>query len=547
MQVRDSASLPENITGTWQVWNQADGKWMAAEGVKVLAVGNLQVNVSGATPSACNMHTDKLGDFVRLKGQEINGTALYKKKDSDVRLWQASGNWYIGPASKVGKMAGWWRCRDGARIPECVKGCWEVGDGKEWHRAEQVRCTEFVMPRLMLKGATPEDRHQDKLGTYLLCEGELVNDRTCYAQPGNPNRMIWFLTPYWYVGKREEKGLGQGWLQVRSLAHHPEQISAVWSVWRSVDKKWVQAPDVKVHADGVAKAVLRPGVDVAAAAGPAAAREVREGGGSVGEDSKDETLMVAEDNPQVAISPQAALNGSQFDVFLSHEWGEDGEGRPTHPRVSAVNKYFQSMGVRTWFDEERMQGNVLDRTCTGIDESECVVVFVTQSYLDKVGGVNGPHDNCKKEFEYAERTKGADKLISVVMEPSVRKTSQWRGSVGMVLGSRFFKDLSADEGHAGWQAGLTSLYEEVLLVKGSEPEVVAARSVGDEASVAPAPAVEKRLSMVQKVNRIKEELSLQADLPIAKAVAEANEAMGIEPYGSMAAQVDLLLTELGVA
>jgi len=375
----------------------------------------------------------------------------------------------------------------------------------------------------------------------------LVNDRTCYAQPGNPNRMIWFLTPYWYVGKREEKGLGQGWLQVRSLAHHPEQISAVWSVWRSVDKKWVQAPDVKVHADGVAKAVLRPGVDIAAAAGPAAAREVREGGGSVGEDSKDETLMVAEDNPQVAISPQAALNGSQFDVFLSHEWGEDGEGRPTHPRVSAVNKYFQSMGVRTWFDEERMQGNVLDRTCTGIDESECVVVFVTQSYLDKVGGVNGPHDNCKKEFEYAERTKGADKLISVVMEPSVRKTSQWRGSVGMVLGSRFFKDLSADEGHAGWQAGLTSLYEEVLLVKGSEPEVVAARSVGDEASVAPAPAVEKRLSMVQKVNRIKEELSLQADLPIAKAVAEANEAMGIEPYGSMAAQVDLLLTELGVA
>ena len=68
--MRDSASLPENITGTWQVWNQADGKWMAAEGVKVLAVGNSQVNVSGATPAACNMHTDKLGDFERLKGQE---------------------------------------------------------------------------------------------------------------------------------------------------------------------------------------------------------------------------------------------------------------------------------------------------------------------------------------------------------------------------------------------------------------------------------------------------------------------------------------------
>ena len=79
-QVRDSASLPENITGTWQVWNQADGKWMAAEGVKVLAVGNSQVNVSGATPPACNMHTDKLGDFERLKGQAVNGTALYRRR-----------------------------------------------------------------------------------------------------------------------------------------------------------------------------------------------------------------------------------------------------------------------------------------------------------------------------------------------------------------------------------------------------------------------------------------------------------------------------------
>ena len=39
------------------------------------------------------------------------------------------------------------------------------------------------------------------------------------------------------------------------------------------------------------------------------------------------------------------------------------------------------------------------------------MVFVTQNYLEKVGGVNGPQDQCKKEFEYAERTKGADTLI----------------------------------------------------------------------------------------------------------------------------------------
>ena len=33
------------------------------------------------------MHTDKL-DFERLKGQEVNGTALYSRKDSD--MWRAS-------------------------------------------------------------------------------------------------------------------------------------------------------------------------------------------------------------------------------------------------------------------------------------------------------------------------------------------------------------------------------------------------------------------------------------------------------------------------
>ena len=53
------------------------------------------------------------------------------------------------------------------------------------------------------------------------CEGELVNDRVCYQQVGNPARMVWFLTPYWYVGKRDEKALGQGWVQVLATAPSP--------------------------------------------------------------------------------------------------------------------------------------------------------------------------------------------------------------------------------------------------------------------------------------------------------------------------------------
>jgi hypothetical protein len=55
-----------------------------------------------------------------------------------------------------------------------------------------------------------------------------------------------------------------------------------------------------------------------------------------------------------------------------------------------------------------------------------------------------------------------------------------------------------------------------------------------------------RFTMAQKVARIKEELSLDPLLPVAKAVAEANAAMGIEGQGTLAQQVDHLLTELGV-
>jgi hypothetical protein len=53
-------------------------------------------------------------------------------------------------------------------------------------------------------------------------------------------------------------------------------------------------------------------------------------------------------------------------------------------------------------------------------------------------------------------------------------------------------------------------------------------------------------TMAQKVARVKEELSLDPSLPVAKAVAEANVAMGIEGQGTLAQHVDYLLTELGV-
>lgn len=67
-----------------------------------------------------------------------------------------------------------------------------------------------------------------------------------------------------------------------------------------------------------------------------------------------------------------------------------------------------------------------------------------------------------------------------------------------------------------------------------------------EAAVAPAACARRAPPSPLQVARIKEELSLEASLPIAKAIAEANSVMGIEPQGPLTKQVESLLTELGV-
>ena len=80
----------------------------------------------------------------------------------------------------------------------------------------------------------------------------------------------------------------------------------------------------------------------------------------------------------------------------------------------------------------------------------------------------------------------------------------------------------------------------------SSASTAAPSSAAPKSAAAPLgfPAAER--TMAQKVARVKEELSLDPSLPVAKAVAEANAVMGIKGQGTLAQQVDLLLTELGV-
>jgi hypothetical protein len=74
------------------------------------------------------------------------------------------------------------------------------------------------------------------------------------------------------------------------------------------------------------------------------------------------------------------------DVFLTHDWGIDQLERKNHDRVSSVNKALSTKGLKTWFDEEEMEGDVQAKMLDGIDKSLCVVVFITDRYMMKAAG-----------------------------------------------------------------------------------------------------------------------------------------------------------------
>jgi hypothetical protein len=135
------------------------------------------------------------------------------------------------------------------------------------------------------------------------------------------------------------------------------------------------------------------------------------------------------------------------DVFLTHDWGTDELGRSNHKRVGMMSRILKEKGVRTWFDEEEMKGNIQEQMQRGIDRASCIIVFVTDNYIKKVAGKgpNGDKDNCRFEFNYLSVTKSPRMIIPVVMEPRCRDNTAWYGPVSAQLRSKLFVDFASDD------------------------------------------------------------------------------------------------------
>ena len=131
------------------------------------------------------------------------------------------------------------------------------------------------------------------------------------------------------------------------------------------------------------------------------------------------------------------------DVFLSHNWGADKSGRDNHLRVSLINNELQNAGYQTWFDRDRLRGDLFGQMAQGIENTQSVIVCITQKYIDKVNSKKAS-DNCQREFIYAAVKKTCSKMVAVVMERKMCDTSKWTGPVGLHLSGKLYIDMSGD-------------------------------------------------------------------------------------------------------
>ena len=166
-------------------------------------------------------------------------------------------------------------------------------------------------------------------------------------------------------------------------------------------------------------------------------------------DRYDESLFDALKNDRGVVSKAAFVSElmTKTHVFLTHDWGTDELGRNNHERVAKVNAWLKLHGVVTWFDSERMKGNIVQQMFNGIDNCQVVIVIVTKNYMDKVAGKSaaGLGDNCFKEYDYAERRKTSANMLAVVHENRCRIPKEWIGPLGLLGGSLYCDNVDDDK------------------------------------------------------------------------------------------------------
>ncbi|GBG31296.1 Ankyrin repeat domain-containing protein 29 [Hondaea fermentalgiana] len=108
-----------------------------------------------------------------------------------------------------------------------------------------------------------------------------------------------------------------------------------------------------------------------------------------------------------------------------------------------ANVNYQQLHLKTWFDGDRLSGNIRQEIAHGLENTEKVVVFITREYMEKLKSKGS--DYCKEEFQAAEKVVGQENLIPVILESSMLDKSSWRGPLVLVLGDYLHVDFTTPE------------------------------------------------------------------------------------------------------
>ena len=137
-------------------------------------------------------------------------------------------------------------------------------------------------------------------------------------------------------------------------------------------------------------------------------------------------------------------------LFFSHSWKLDNLNRNNHSRVKELAKNMKKFGWNIWIDEENLKGNIDADMVSGIDNSQVIIICLSESYFNKVNNTSNDlklRDNCLKEWTYCNFRKKM--LIPIIMEPNMLNPDNWpSGVIQLYLGTSFFVDASNDLQHA---------------------------------------------------------------------------------------------------
>ena len=107
-----------------------------------------------------------------------------------------------------------------------------------------------------------------------------------------------------------------------------------------------------------------------------------------------------------------SLSPIDIDVFLSHAWGSDAQGRWTHERLGKLTDALKDRGVTAWYNTGQLRNNMMTTACDAIDRASVVVVCLTEQYMKRANGDSD--DRCRIEFLYTLHSQSAKTIIPMV-------------------------------------------------------------------------------------------------------------------------------------